>query len=253
MRYVSIVVLLAACLGAVLLSGGIEQARAATCSDFPNQAAAQRAANTRDGDGDGVYCESLPCPCLGAGGGGSGGGSGTPPPAAPSRAPACGVERWAVKTLQDPGAGDVNRVPRNTSIARIRQMPVSGSDAKRTSPFETTTWRVRVRLIAAKIEDDSDVHLVIADPASGGTMIAEIPKASCAPRAPSWAKRAWTRARRALAACGAVSHSWTYYPAGASAVITGVGFADRLHGQKGVAPNGAELHPVSSLRSLRCG
>ena len=36
---------------------------AATCSDFTNQAAAQRAANTRDGDGDGIYCESLPCPC----------------------------------------------------------------------------------------------------------------------------------------------------------------------------------------------
>lgn len=34
------------------------------CSDFSNQADAQRAANTRDGDGDGVYCESLPCPCL---------------------------------------------------------------------------------------------------------------------------------------------------------------------------------------------
>lgn len=38
-------------------------ARAATCADFPNQAAAQRAANTRDGDGDGIYCEALPCPC----------------------------------------------------------------------------------------------------------------------------------------------------------------------------------------------
>jgi Protein of unknown function (DUF1524) len=38
-------------------------AQAATCADFPNQAAAQEAANTRDSDGDGVYCESLPCPC----------------------------------------------------------------------------------------------------------------------------------------------------------------------------------------------
>ena len=38
------------------------------CSDFSNQAAAQRAANTRDADGDGVYCESLPCPCLKKGG-----------------------------------------------------------------------------------------------------------------------------------------------------------------------------------------
>ena len=38
------------------------------CSDFSNQAAAQRAANTRDGDGDGLFCESLPCPCLKKGG-----------------------------------------------------------------------------------------------------------------------------------------------------------------------------------------
>src|SRR3954452_7925188 len=37
---------------------------AATCADYPDQAAAQRAADTRDGDGDGIYCEDLPCPCL---------------------------------------------------------------------------------------------------------------------------------------------------------------------------------------------
>ncbi len=42
---------------------------AARCSDYPNQAAAQRAADTRDADGDGIYCESLPCPCLRPGGG----------------------------------------------------------------------------------------------------------------------------------------------------------------------------------------
>jgi hypothetical protein len=37
---------------------------AATCSDYSNQADAQRAADTRDADGDGIYCEALPCPCL---------------------------------------------------------------------------------------------------------------------------------------------------------------------------------------------
>lgn len=37
---------------------------AATCSDYSNQAAAQRAADTRDSDHDGIYCESLPCPCA---------------------------------------------------------------------------------------------------------------------------------------------------------------------------------------------
>ncbi len=45
---------------------------AATCADYPNQAAAQRAADTRDADGDGIYCENLPCPCLKPGQGGGG-------------------------------------------------------------------------------------------------------------------------------------------------------------------------------------
>src|SRR4051812_50133467 len=45
---------------------------AATCADYPNQAAAQRGADTRDGDGDGIYCESLPCPCSKPGSGGGG-------------------------------------------------------------------------------------------------------------------------------------------------------------------------------------
>jgi hypothetical protein len=48
-------------------------AQAHACADYPNQAAAQRAADTRDADGDGIYCEDLPCPCLkpGSGSGGS--------------------------------------------------------------------------------------------------------------------------------------------------------------------------------------
>src|SRR2546421_11665531 len=45
-------------------SGAAIAHASATCSDYPNQAAAQRAADTRDADGDGIYCEDLPCPCL---------------------------------------------------------------------------------------------------------------------------------------------------------------------------------------------
>src|SRR3954454_11226330 len=45
---------------------------AAVCADYPNQAAAQRAADTRDSDSDGVYCESLPCPCAAPGSTGGG-------------------------------------------------------------------------------------------------------------------------------------------------------------------------------------
>ena len=56
------------------------QASAKSCADYPNQAAAQRAADTRDADGDGIYCESLPCPCSKKAGGGSGGNSGSGAP-----------------------------------------------------------------------------------------------------------------------------------------------------------------------------
>lgn len=57
---------------AALFSGALAlapAAGAATCADYSNQADAQRAADTRDGDGDGVYCEALPCPCSGRSGG----------------------------------------------------------------------------------------------------------------------------------------------------------------------------------------
>jgi hypothetical protein len=47
----------------VLVGATSSGAALQTCSEFPNQAAAQRAADTRDGNGNGIYCESLPCPC----------------------------------------------------------------------------------------------------------------------------------------------------------------------------------------------
>ncbi len=61
--------------GLVIVSGGVRvvDARAAdapvaqasaTCSDYSNQAEAQRAKDTRDADADGLYCETLPCPCA---------------------------------------------------------------------------------------------------------------------------------------------------------------------------------------------
>jgi hypothetical protein len=76
-RTIIIAVLLA--LGGLTFPGS---APAATCSDHASQAAAQRAADTRDADGDGLYCESLPCPCSKPS---SGGGKAPKPAHAESR------------------------------------------------------------------------------------------------------------------------------------------------------------------------
>ena len=62
-------------------------ASAATCSDYSNQADAQRAQDTRDADGDGIYCESLPCPCLKPGE--NGGGSNPSPAPSPKPKASC--------------------------------------------------------------------------------------------------------------------------------------------------------------------
>src|SRR3954463_7874001 len=72
--------------GSLLL--GPAGARAAPCSDYSNQADAQRAADTRDADGDGIYCESLPCPCLKPGESGGADPAPTPTPA-PDPKPSC--------------------------------------------------------------------------------------------------------------------------------------------------------------------
>jgi hypothetical protein len=68
-------------------------AAATTCSEYSNQAAAQRAADTRDPDGDGVYCESLPCPCSTGGGGAQPHPAPTPPISTPSCTKPSAIQR----------------------------------------------------------------------------------------------------------------------------------------------------------------
>src|SRR4051794_5243460 len=69
-------------LAVMLVAAGTsaQPAAPATCSDYSNQAEAQRAADTIDADGDGIYCESLPCPCLKPGDSPSPSPSPSPPP-----------------------------------------------------------------------------------------------------------------------------------------------------------------------------
>lgn len=224
-------------------------ASAATCSDYSTQADAQRAADTRDADGDGIYCESLPCPCLKPGSSGSGGGGSTPAPRPVARRPAvhCGTERWNVKTAQDKRASLINLTPHRATIDQLRALEVPagfGTHAPRFSPVETTTWRVRARLRSFKGEEDGDIHLVIASLTTGKTMIVEFPNVNCLKRTGPVKRRRIVAARNALVRrCGVPGTSRFRFLHGI-ATIDGVGFFDVLHGQRGVAPNGIELHPV---------
>ncbi len=170
-----------------------------------------------------------------------------------SRQVGCGIERWSVKTLADPMGRRLSFQPRLATVRALRrkQAPPYLS-LRRIHGIEQTTYRVRASLVEMKLEDDSDIHLVIADPRSGGqTMIAEFPAATCTARATPKARTKMRQARSAfVAACGAPSHSFKRLSG--TATITGVAFFDQIHGQTGVAPNGIELHPVVGFSGATC-
>src|SRR5262245_64352158 len=165
----------------------------------------------------------------------------------------CGVARWSVKTRRAPAGRRLSLIPRATTIRALRQKQAPGYlGLRRGRGVERTTFRVRAKLVEMKLEDDSDVHLVIADPTrTGATLIAELPSQSCTAGATPQARLKMRRARAAfIAACGSPTSSFKKLTG--TATVTGVGFFDQIHGQTGVAPNGIELHPVVGF-SGRCG
>ena len=169
----------------------------------------------------------------------------------------CGVERWPVKTLSDPKASQVNFTPHDTSVGRLRNKnaPKVGKNTPRIDGVETTTYRVKARLLEFKREDDKDIHLVISVPsAKTKTMIVEFPDTTCPGARDSAKKSQMGKARSALVnACGqAPSPSSDFADLKGTATVTGVGFFDVIHGQTGVAPNGIELHPVLKFTNATC-
>jgi hypothetical protein len=160
-----------------------------------------------------------------------------------------------VKTLSDRRAKQVHFHVRSTSVRALRRKPKPGigTDTPRTNGVEMRTYQVRVQLVEFKLEEDRDIHLVIAQPGHRGqTMIVEFPDPRCNGARRSIKKNAITRARdHLLAACGEPPSS-DFAELRGTATIRGVGFFDIAHGQTGVAPNAIELHPVIGFGRARC-
>jgi hypothetical protein len=169
---------------------------------------------------------------------------------------ACGVERWAVKTLSDADANSVNFTPVTSSVGQLRALPRPGSlpPNSRIAPTELTVFSVTAQLVEFKLEDDRDIHLVIADQNDSSlTMIVEFPDATtCSGAVSSAHAQAMRSARAALVAAEGSPSASHFTSLSGTVTVTGVGFFDFLHGQTGVAPNGIELHPVLSF-SLQGG
>jgi hypothetical protein len=142
----------------------------------------------------------------------------------------------------------VSLTPIPSTVEALRTLPVPRLIEFGTPrlPQETRTYTVPAQLLWDKLEEDSDFHVVIAGQ-SGATMVAEIPDPSCA--AGSRVSGTLMRVRQEFVArFGEPSpERFDRAPGTPTVRITGVLFFDVLHGQRGVAPNGVELHPVLGL------
>jgi hypothetical protein len=90
-------------------------------------------------------------------------------------------------------------------------------------------------------EEDGDYHLVLASLHNPNvTMIAEVPDPGCSGENESGVfETVRQQLMERLNAPGGEPRPLVR--------ITGVGFFDYIHGQRGVAPNGIELHPVLAV------
>jgi len=170
----------------------------------------------------------------------------------------CGTERWHIKTLDDPGVNHIEQVAKSATIAALRALPIPGgysrtNDASRYAPPEQTKFTVTAAVMGFKEEADRDLHVVIADPDTGQTMIAEIPDPNCSTVQQSGHANKIAAVRSSFIVCFGQPHAgsgFKHLDATALLRLTGVGFFDYVHApaQIGVAPNGFELHPLLSMK-----
>ena len=162
------------------------------------------------------------------------------------RGATCGVERWPVKTLSDPGARQVDFAVRPATVRYLGSLRANAGGQDSRGPLEARVFRVQARLVGVKREADSDYHLILSQ--GGATMIAEIPLAACTSGAQRRYAMSTARAELERAVGGPVGESWIR--SGLQVRVIGVLFFDLPHGQTGHARNYAELHPVTGFRVL---
>src|SRR6267143_4003127 len=78
----------------------------------------------------------------------------------------CGYERWPVKILSDKDHQRVNFTPVETTIAKLTAIPIHEIPYprdRRIGPEELQVYKLRGKLIAVRPEQDSELHLIIAD------------------------------------------------------------------------------------------
>ena len=170
-----------------------------------------------------------------------------------SSAQDCGVKRWDVKTLSDFDTTyiDFNHILNSTVHYQINLPKPVGENTFRMK-LEDTVYSIECYIIAYKKEsDDKDIHVVIQDPKTKETMVAEVISWECMSVKKTSRVQQFKELDEWFAEnIGIPKTKFTYLSKPKLVRLTGVGFFDFFHGQKGMSPNGREIHPVLSMELL---
>jgi hypothetical protein len=160
---------------------------------------------------------------------------------APSR---CGGTTWRMKTFSDTARKAVALAPKTTTIGNIGQRPYPRPvPRKRRTPFQKQNWEVVAQVTLFRLED-AGLRLVLYD--DGSYVNAVIPAPSClskVSRARAAMNTAWNTF---VTKCTHPTRDWQSL--GAIVYVSGVGLWTERRGERGAAPNGAELYPVTGFR-----
>lgn len=168
----------------------------------------------------------------------------------------CGTERWKVKTLTDSTIGniDADEIVKTINWFRTRTRPASLPNTRRLVGIETMTFKVTGKVLAYKREGgahgDRDFHVILAQVNNlSKTMVVEFADPECSNVCSSTFLSQMEQARQDfIDNVGQPTGSFKEPDEDIVIEVIGIGFFDRLHGQRGMAPSGIEIHPVLSMR-----
>jgi hypothetical protein len=157
--------------------------------------------------------------------------------------------RWPIKSLSDADNHDVDFHAIRTKVGRLRSFArpdvAVRDDTARIGPKEEQTYRVRARVLKAKLEPDGDVILIVAVPGHlRRTIVFEFANPRCVT---DRFKRAQMGAARGavISNCGPLDTSFTDLRG--QMRVRGVGYWDRRSSEVGSAPNSFQLWPVLGI------
>jgi hypothetical protein len=157
----------------------------------------------------------------------------------------CGGSLWRMKTLSDRQRKLVHLTPATTTIGGIAKRPPPRLvPSTRRTHFQKQVWNVVSQITQYRLESGG-VRLVLFDGGSYVNAVIPVPNClSAVTRARGQISAAWKK----FASECAARPTGEWQSLGAVAYVGGVGFWGPRGQGRGLAPNGAELHPVTSIR-----